>query len=254
MMPQNLIPVLSEAAKAILNVYESPQHQISFKEDKSPLTAADKASHHILTHYLNAEFPDMPILSEEGQQTDYVHRKHWERYWLLDPLDGTKEFIKRTGHFCINLSLMQGQHPEVAWIYVPLEHCCYWAVKGGGAFKTTQNSTIRLQVRSHELMPKPRIVVLSSASHASPEEAQWYAPYDIERIEKMGSAIKFGLLAEGKGDFYVRFRPTMEWDTAAGQLIVEEAGGQLLSLKGKPFIYNRPELYNGGFVCKAIFY
>ncbi|TAF31428.1 MAG: 3'(2'),5'-bisphosphate nucleotidase [Cytophagales bacterium] len=254
--PQQLIAPLAEAAHAIMKVYNTADFKsvTSYKEDLSPLTEADKASHRIITSYLQKNHEHMPILSEEGQISSYEERKSWKDYWLLDPLDGTKEFLKRTGHFSINLSLMSGSEPVAAWIYVPVENICYWAVRGMGAFKTNAtNDTIPIQVRKHSLQPKPQVVILSSASHASPEEEPYYRSFEVQKIIKMGSAIKFGLLAEGKGDFYVRFRPTMEWDTAAGQLIVEEAGGELLGLDGQRFTYNRASLYNKGFVCKAIF-
>lgn len=247
---ERLLKIAVDAGQAILTVYNNPQEAglIKLKTDESPLTLADEASHTIIDHGLQALTPDIPILSEEGADIPYEQRRHWERFWCVDPLDGTKEFIRRNGEFTVNIALIQGRQPVLGVIYVPVTGTLYYGGPGLGSFKRTaegQTGPIRVAADAAEW------VAVGSRSHASPEEAEILSRYPITSSITAGSSLKFCLVAEGKAHLYYRHGPTMEWDTAAGQALVEAGGGVMTTPEGAPFLYNKPVLRNGGFLCKA---
>ncbi len=243
-----LIPAAVAAGDAILKVYNS-DFAVERKEDRSPLTLADRRSHEILSAELSKEFA-FPVMSEEGRHVPYEERKDWEYYWLVDPLDGTKEFISRNGEFTVNIALIHRDRPVLGVIYVPVSGVLYYAQKGGGAFKLDREGTKRLRVSNR----REGLVVVGSRSHGTPQLAEYVDRvrdrYGEVQFVSRGSSLKFCLVAEGAADIYPRLGPTMEWDTAAGQIIVEEAGGRVVeSESGLPVRYNKQELINPFFVA-----
>lgn len=261
-----LLQMAQQAGQAILDIYHQPEAvQVSLKADQSPLTAADAASHTIIVQALTAFTPGIPVLSEEGSDIAYEVRRHWPLFWCVDPLDGTKEFIKRNGEFTVNIALVQGHAPVLGVIYQPVEQRLWIGGQGMGAFrwhsesggseilqvqkrehvKSDNSEASQVQRREHE------VVAVGSRTHSAPEEAAVQARYGVTTFIAAGSALKFCLVADGSAQLYYRHGPTMEWDTAAGQAIVEAAGGSLTTPDGQPFLYNKPDLRNGSFICKA---
>jgi 3'(2'), 5'-bisphosphate nucleotidase len=247
---ERLLKIAVDAGEAILTVYNNPAEAglLKLKTDESPLTLADEASHTIIDQGLRALTPHTPVLSEEGADIPYQERQHWETFWCVDPLDGTKEFIRRNGEFTVNIALIHRQQPILGVIYVPVQGTLYYGGAGIGSFKRTaggETSPIRVDAGA------PEWVAVGSRSHASPEEAAVLSQYPIASSITAGSSLKFCLVAEGKAHLYYRHGPTMEWDTAAGQALVTASGGVMTMPDGAPFVYNKPVLLNGGFLCKV---
>ena len=235
-----------DAAAAILAVYEGG-FAVEHKDDRSPLTAADLASHRILVDGLRALTPDIPVLSEECADLDPVVRRGWSRYWCVDPLDGTREFVKRNGEFCICIALIEDGAPTIGLVHAPVSGRCHAAARGLGAFVTEADAVTR-PIRA--AVPGASWRVAGSRSPGDARTEGVLAKLGPNEHRPMGSALKFGLIAEGSADLYLRFGPTSEWDTAAGQCIVEEAGGRVLDLHGQPLRYNqRDSVLNPDFVA-----
>ncbi|MBL0028929.1 MAG: 3'(2'),5'-bisphosphate nucleotidase CysQ [Rhodanobacteraceae bacterium] len=235
-----------DAAAAILTVYEQ-DFDVTRKDDRSPLTAADLASHRILVDGLHALTPEIPVLSEECADLDVTERRGWARYWCVDPLDGTREFVKRNGEFCICIALIEAGAPVIGVVYAPVTGRCHYAARGVGAFVAEADGSVR-SIRAAS--PGTAWRVAGSRSHGDARSDGVFAKLGANEHRPMGSALKFGLIAEGAADLYLRFGPTSEWDTAAGQCIVEEAGGAVLDLHGQPLRYNqRDSILNPDFVA-----
>jgi 3'(2'), 5'-bisphosphate nucleotidase len=247
-MMEKVCEVAIAAGKAIMVVYNDRDDSkvVDYKDDNSPLTLADKASHHVIVDALTAAYPSIPILSEEGTTSDYAERFSWDKYWLIDPLDGTKEFINRNGEFTVNIALIEDKRPVLGVVYVPAKEVLYYG-DADGAVKIEQSESRNIQVNNKD---QNRIAVRSK-SHASPEEDVLYKNYDVDSFISVGSSLKFCMVAEGKADLYYRHGPTMEWDTGAGQAVLEAAGGIVYhgSKPEVPFRYNKKELLNGSFLC-----
>ncbi|MFP4092061.1 MAG: 3'(2'),5'-bisphosphate nucleotidase CysQ [Cyclobacteriaceae bacterium] len=244
-----------EAGKEILNIYHHADFSkiVDFKADDSPLTTADKASHHIIMDRLSSKYPNIPVISEEGKDIPYESRKNWKYFWLVDPLDGTKEFIKRNGQFTVNIALIHDGKPVAGVIYTPVTEELYLAAKAGyaddmaaGAYKQEiPKNPVPIRVNEK----KDKLVAVRSSSHASEEEEVLLQKYGVTESISKGSSLKFCMVAEGKADIYYRHGPTMEWDTAAGQAVVECAGGKVLQGTGPDaFVYNKEVLKNGSFL------
>lgn len=247
-----------EAGKEILKVYHHNDFSkiVDFKADNSPLTLADQASHKIIAAALQQKYPDIPVISEEGKDISYNVRKGWEYFWLVDPLDGTKEFIKRNGQFTVNIALIHQGTPVAGVIYTPVTEELYCAGKEGyvedtapGTYKQQGSGAVsKLQV-NHKT---DNLIAVRSSSHASEEEEKVLAEYKATESISKGSSLKFCMVAEGKADIYYRHGPTMEWDTAAGQAVVEGAGGVVYQGTSRtPFTYNKESLLNGSFLVIA---
>ena len=247
-----------EAGKAVLEVYAS-DFAVQRKGDRSPLTLADRRSHEIIAGRLAAAMRPYPLLSEEGRHIPYDERRHWDTFWLVDPLDGTKEFIKRNGEFTVNIALVRRGTPVLGVIYVPVTDTLYHAAAGLGAWKveraaaggTGHGKATRLPAGAVSERP---FTVIASRSHLSPETAAFLQELQVrhENMETLsaGSSLKFCLLAEGRADVYPRFAPTMEWDTAAGQAIVRETGGTVLRRDNHTeLFYNKEDLLNPWFIA-----
>ena len=262
MVPDIQITTLQDiaiaAGKKILEIYHDSDFSqvVDFKDDQSPLTLADKASHEVIMAGLNQHFPQIPIISEEGKNIAYEERKEWNPFWLVDPLDGTKEFIKRNGQFTVNIALIHQGHPVIGVIYTPVTEELYYATQEGyagevkvGAYK--QEGSGEAYPITTRKTSESRVAVRSS-SHASEEEEAVLSRYDVQESISRGSSLKFCMVAEGKADIYYRHGPTMEWDTAAGQAIVEGAGGKVFRGTGpQPFTYNKESLLNSSFLVLA---
>nr|WP_321453611.1 3'(2'),5'-bisphosphate nucleotidase CysQ [uncultured Carboxylicivirga sp.] len=246
--------------QAIMKIYEKEDFQVMLKSDKSPLTEADINSNYAIDAILKTSH--IPVLSEEGKAIPYEERKDWSKLWVVDPLDGTKEFVKRSNEFTVNVALVEDQKPIMGVIVAPALNLVYWGDEDG-AYRSVLPSKWLKQTPmevitdlSPEQLPHDRTLdftVVRSLSHFSEETKAYMDKLDaVERSivsKSIGSSLKMCLVAEGKAQLYPRLGPTMEWDTCAGHAIVEAAGGQLLDWKTKsPMLYNRPELLNNWFM------
>lgn len=243
-----LIELAQQASAAILDIYQrSRQFDVHAKSDSSPLTQADLLANEVLVKGLQALTPGLPILSEEGLQPDYAIRQSWERYWLIDPLDGTKEFVAHSGEFSINIALIERQRPILGLIYLPVMDTVYYACHGKGAFKQgPEQLPVQCYTRQWESV-LPIVLTLGNRSKLVKLQPLLDQLGQYEIINA-GSAYKFCLIAEGRADLYPRLGLTYEWDTAAGQIIVEEAGGIVVDLNAQPLQYNtKASLLNSHF-------
>ena len=227
-----------EAGKAILEIYNSADFGVEMKSDDSPLTKADLASHNVIAKGLQELTPDIPVLSEESASIAFAERQSWKKYWLVDPLDGTKEFIKKNGEFTVNIALIENGKSVVSVVYVPVQDISYTAALGYGAFKKSENQRQQIHVKK----PARNIpVVVGSRSHMSDDVKNYLQDLGTHELTSMGSSLKFCLVAEGKADLYPRLGLTSEWDTAAAQCIVEQAGGHVVTLDNQALKYNTKE-------------
>ncbi|VVS92354.1 3'(2'),5'-bisphosphate nucleotidase CysQ [Desulfoluna spongiiphila] len=227
-----------EAGNAILRVYEQDDFGVQEKTDESPLTRADIASHEVIVNGLADSFPDIPVLSEESADISWEERRKWHRYFLVDPLDGTKEFIKRNGEFTVNIALVEGHASVVGVVYAPVLDITYMACKGEGAWKDLPGENrVKLQV-SKQLSP---LRVVGSRSHGNSKTESLLSPLVPYEMVHMGSSLKFCMVADGRADFYPRLGLTSEWDTAAAQCVVEQAGGDVVTQEGATLTYNNKE-------------
>ncbi len=234
------------AGAAILDVY-AKEFDVTKKADSSPLTVADMRSHRIIVEGLSELTPAIPILSEEASDIAFEERQHWSRYWLVDPLDGTKEFVSRNGEFTVNIALIQKHVAVLGVVFVPIRDTMYTGLVDRGAYKQV-GTQARSAIKTRAPSATP-LRIVGSRSHSDNTLEQFLpklAPYELVPV---GSSIKFCLVAEGTADLYPRFGPTSEWDTAAAQAIVEAAGGAVVKLDGSPLRYNtKAELLNPHFL------
>ncbi len=249
-----LLSLCRQASDEILSVYHSSSCELSLKSDDSPLTAADLAAHKVLVDGLATLYPEVPILSEESEAIPFSVRQQWTSYWLIDPLDGTKEFIDRNGEFTINVALIQNHQPVFGLIMIPVTGQYYWGSSGIGSYRSNANGGVEaMSTRSlTELADDNRISVMASRRHTSDKEVLFESRlrthFDQVIYQQVGSSLKFCLIAEGLADCYPRLGPTCEWDTAAGQAIVEAAGGAVLNQQSQPLRYNtKDSLLNPDF-------
>lgn len=270
----NYNPLLSLAIKAavhagkeILQVYANG-FSVELKEDKSPLTEADKRSHQKIADLLAES--SLPVLSEEGKTIDYKERRKWKMFWMIDPLDGTKEFIKRNGEFTVNIALIRNDEPVMGVIYAPVMNVLYFGCEGTGSYRieadeeylshlVLSNHIADRFVNASDKLPlqhkEKKFTVVASRSHMSDETQKFIETLRVKHGEvaliSKGSSLKLCLVAEGSADVYPRFAPTMEWDTAAGQAIARYAGFKVLNVMDKnPMLYNKSELLNPWFIVE----
>lgn len=244
----SVVEIAEHAAADILTIYHSGEMlNVAKKADQTPLTQADLAAHNRIESGLQALTPDIPILSEESDFIPYDVRRHWARYWLVDPLDGTREFIKRNDEFSVNIALIVDQQPVLGVILAPVTGDCYTALRGVGAYKSNANSRpVSINVRT---CPDQQVTVAGSRSHRDYPLNDFLQQLNDYCLVSLGSSLKSCLVAEGGADIYPRIGPTSEWDTAAAQIIVEEAGGFLADLSGLPLRYNtKDSLLNPSFL------
>jgi 3'(2'), 5'-bisphosphate nucleotidase len=247
--PAQLLPAVTalarQAGEAILQVYRQ-DFAVDHKGDDSPLTAADLASHRCILDGLARLAPDLPRLSEEGADIPFEQRRQWPCYWLIDPLDGTREFVKRNGEFTVNIALVENGRPVLGVVHAPVLGTTYFAADGAGAFKQAGDAAA-VPIRCSKTASPARIV--ASRSHVTPELEALLTRLPPHEALNIGSSLKLCLVAEGKADFYPRLGLTSEWDTAAGQCVVEQAGGRVCTPDGAPLRYNQKDsLLNPNFL------
>ncbi len=234
-----------EAGHEILRIYET-EFEVERKEDKSPVTEADKAAHNVICEGLNNLEHIFPILSEEAAAIPFDERHSWQTYWLVDPLDGTREFIKRNGEFTVNIALIHEQKPIIGVVYVPVTDVTYCGILDIGSFKQIDGKKGSIQCRPSNLNS---ITIAGSRSHSNKKQQAFIQNFPDAEILAVGSSLKFCLVAEGKADIYPRFGPTSEWDTAAAQCVVEQAGGKVVTHDLVPLKYNtKDSLLNPEFL------
>ena len=246
-----VIILSGKAGEEILDVYNREQEvSVSAKDDNSPLTEADMRSHHRIKKALEELTPDLPVLSEESADIPYTVRKSWSTYWLVDPLDGTREFIKHNGEFTVNIALIHDHLPVLGVVHIPVQQTTYYACRHQGVFKQKKGDSPRaIHTRKTDLQ---HLAVAGSRSHGNEKQQAFFQSLGNIKIHAIGSSLKFCLVAEGKVDIYPRFGPTSEWDTAAAQCIVEEAGGVVTDTSLQPIRYNNKEsLLNPDFLVIA---
>ena len=248
---KDVAAIAKEAGDAIMEIYRR-DFTVEYKDDKSPLTEADTHSNEIIVKALQASYPEIPILSEEGKSIDYEERSQWEYFWLIDPIDGTKEFIKKNDEFTVNIALIHENRPVLGVVYAPALGDMYTAKQGEGAYKNVD----RLPLKINEA-PEKHLAVVASKSHLS-EETQAFIDdlatqtESIEQVSK-GSSLKLCMVAEGEADIYPRLAPTMEWDTAAADAVARESGKMTYQFGNEqeaPVVYNKENLLNPWFVVK----
>jgi 3'(2'), 5'-bisphosphate nucleotidase len=242
----SLLPIVARAGMAIMRVYDS-SFSVQHKQDDSPLTLADLESQRVIIEGLKQLTPDIPILSEESAQAPWTTRRTWRELWVVDPLDGTREFVKRNGEFTINIALIVEHEPLLGVVAAPAPGLLYWGAAGVGAFSQhSGGEATAIKVAP----PAAPLRVVGSRSHGSPETAAYLARLGPHSMTGIGSSLKFCLIAEGKAELYPRFGPTSEWDTAAGQAVLEAAGGHVTRTDGHRLRYNcRESLVNGDFLA-----
>lgn len=243
------IQAAEEAGKEILKVYDSGDFQAEAKGDQSPLTLADKEAHHKIVSILKAT--GIPILSEEGKDIPYDERRGWEHFWMVDPLDGTKEFIKRNGEFTVNIALIHKNTPILGVVSVPVTDEIYYATEGYGAYMRKDGRDHKLEVRKSADLQQEGLRVVASRSHMNDDTRNFIDRLRNAELVSAGSSLKFMLLASGKADVYPRYAPTMEWDTAAAHAIVRETGFNVFQFgSNEPLTYNKENLLNPYFLVK----
>lgn len=237
---EQLVDISCRAGLAILDWYDGDMG-ITRKADHSPLTKADLASHELIDTELTRLWPEIPVLSEESAEIAWETRQSWQQYWLVDPLDGTKEFINRNGEFTVNIALISDHQPVLGIVHVPVTDTSYFGARDAGAWRQSgMEKAESITVRRPSADP---VVIVGSRSHANPELSNQLERLGPHELISMGSSLKFCRVAEGLADFYPRLGPTSEWDTAAAQAVVEAAGGQVVKIDGSPLGYNSKDSY-----------
>jgi 3'(2'), 5'-bisphosphate nucleotidase len=241
-----VVELAREAGRATMTYYDGMVPAgLREKADQSPVTLADEVAHDIIVHGLKRIDPDTPIVSEEGQAASFTTRRSWQRFWLVDPLDGTKEFIKRRAEFTVNIALIENGEPVLGVVVAPALEMLYWAAKGEGAWREQKGSPSERIYSSARPSGSP-LTVVESLSHPSPELENYLQTIPVARRVKAGSSLKFCWVAEGKADIYPRLGPTMEWDVAAGDCVFRQSGRD--SERASPLTYNKPDLRNASFI------
>jgi 3'(2'), 5'-bisphosphate nucleotidase len=236
-----IVGLARQAGHATMNYYGDVAGEVREKSDQSPVTLADEAAHGILVQGLRQLEPEIPVVSEEGEIASFETRRGWRRFWLVDPLDGTKEFIKRRAEFTVNVALIDNGEPVLA----PALDLLYWAVKGGGAWREEKSAAAQ-RIYSTAPAPGTPLTVVESLSHPSPELEEYLRTIPVRQRVKAGSSLKFCWVAEGRADVYPRLGPTMEWDVAAGDCVYRQSGRN--GERPSPLTYNKPDLRNASFV------
>jgi 3'(2'), 5'-bisphosphate nucleotidase len=245
-----LLDIARSAGGEIMRVYAT-DFDVAIKADKSPVTDADLAAHRIIVADLRRITPDLPVLSEESASIPYEERRRWDSYWLVDPLDGTKEFISKNGDFTVNIALIQGGAPVAGVVHVPVTGMSYYGCVGVGAFKRDKDGQAS-PIKVRKLIPGAPVKVVASRSHRGPLLDGYLGKLGPHETVSRGSSLKFCLVAEGAADVYPRLGPTSEWDTGAGHAVVLAAGGQVIGMDGQPLPYNgKDSLLNPHFIAYA---
>lgn len=251
-LAKEVVKIAKKAGDAIMKIYDnSIDFQVQHKSDQSPLTIADQTANDIICAELENLPQKFPIISEENKSIDYQTRQRYTHYWLVDPLDGTKEFIKRNGEFTVNIALVENQSPVLGVVYAPVLDEMYYAVKNKGAFVIKEKLTKPILAATFSKKDK-QLGIVCSRSHLNEATQSFVDQFDQPHLVAQGSSLKFLILAKGEAHLYPRLAPTMEWDTAAAQIILEEAGGKVLHAETqKPLLYNKENLLNPFFIASG---
>ncbi len=245
-----VVTIAKQAGDKILDIYHDHEgsYNIERKADKSPVTEADMRAHHHIVAELAKLTPNIPVLSEESDKISYADRQSWQRYWLVDPLDGTEEFIQQTGEFTVNIAFIQDHVSRLGVVYAPVSKTCYFAIRGQGAFKQYADAE-KQTIQSRSVASQRMMRIVASRRKGKRCAREMFAQVEAAEIVRMGSSLKFCLVAEGSADIYPRLGPTSEWDTAAAQCVVEEAGGKVMDTQGQALTYNtKDSLLNPHFL------
>ncbi|MDI9244968.1 3'(2'),5'-bisphosphate nucleotidase CysQ [Marinobacter sp. CHS3-4] len=244
------IEIADAASEKVLNIYMT-DFKVDYKADESPITAADLASHRIIIEGLRALSRDIPVLSEEGADISWEERRHWRRFWLIDPIDGTKDFTQRTGEFTVNIALIEDGVPVLGVVTAPALKEAYWGVKGEGAYKRDRNGRVhRISVAE----PKETLRIVASKNHLNDETKSFISQFEPFELVQAGSSLKFCRIAEGHADIYPRLGPTCEWDTGAAHAVLSAAGGKVETLEGESLKYGKEDVLNPFFVAAGNWY
>jgi 3'(2'), 5'-bisphosphate nucleotidase len=254
-MPQSiniaqLLPIADQASREAMAIYQT-SFKVDYKADNSPITEADRASHNIIVSALQALTPEIPILSEESANAPWQERRNWHRFWLVDPIDGTRDFTNRTGEFTVNIALIEHGEPVLGVVTAPALNEAFWGIKGEGAWKRDPDGRIR---RIHVVVPPAIKRVVASKVHLNDETKAFIATLGATETVQAGSSLKFCRIAEGKADIYPRIGPTCEWDTGAAQAVLEAAGGKVETLERQPLRYGKQQVENPSFIASSKWY
>lgn len=241
----DILRIADEAGERILPIYHS-DFKVDFKADESPITAADLASHHVIVARLRELTPDIPVLSEEEANASWEERQHWQRFWLIDPIDGTKEFTQRSGEFTVNIALIDNGEPVMGVVTAPALKEAFWGEKAMGAFKRDASGNVH---QIHTAEPRQSKRVVASKNHLNEGTRTFIESLGAHELVQAGSSLKFCRMAEGLADVYPRLGPTCEWDTAAAHAVLVAAGGRVETLDGAPLRYGKEEVLNPWFVA-----
>ena len=260
--PTQLINIIETASQLILQIYIGNDFLVENKEDNSPLTIADKRANDYICSNLQTLYPHIPIISEESKNALYDQRQHYTFAWLIDPLDGTKEFIKKNGEFTVNIGLIYNSSPVAGFVNIPVQGLTYWAIQGQGAhiqnISTNESQEIRELRNKNVPKNKRKARVLASRSHSNPQTEEFIKRLGEVELLNVGSSIKILWVAENKADIYPRLQGSMEWDTCAAHAILKEIGGTIQKYENQEIleeiIYNKPDLTNPYFICACPFF
>ncbi|WP_336367045.1 3'(2'),5'-bisphosphate nucleotidase CysQ [Marinobacter sp. C2H3] len=240
-----VLAIAESASDAVLAIYQT-DFAVDFKDDKSPITAADIASHKIIVSGLAALTPDIPVLSEEGAQMPWSERQQWARFWLIDPIDGTRDFTQRTGEFTVNIALIEHGEPVLGVVTAPALGEAFWGARGEGAHKRERNGVSHaIQVATPGHVQR----VVASKNHLNSDTRAFIEQLGEHELVQAGSSLKFCRIAEGRADIYPRLGPTSEWDTGAAHAVLLAAGGSIRTLEGEPLRYGKEDVLNPFFVA-----
>lgn len=246
----DVIKIADEASEKVLHIYQS-DFKVNYKEDHSPITAADIASHDIIVKGLRNISRDIPILSEEGAEIPWEERKKWRRFWLIDPIDGTKDFTQRTGEFTVNIAMIEDGEPVMGVVTAPALKEAFWGIKGEGAHMRDRTGRVhRIRVAD----PKETLRVVASKNHLNEETRAFIEALGSHETVQAGSSLKFCRIAEGHADIYPRMGPTSEWDTAAAHAVLVAAGGKVQTPEGQTLVYGKENILNPNFIAAGNWY
>lgn len=246
----DVLAIADTAGKQVMAIYQT-DFEVHTKEDDSPITAADMASHHVIVDGLGALTPDIPVLSEESASAPWAQRQSWSRFWLVDPIDGTREFTNRTDEFTVNIALIENGQPVLGVVTAPALKEAYWGVIGQGAWKRDPEGSVR-ELKATKPPAKKRVV--ASKSHLNEETREFINNLGDHVLVQAGSSLKFCRIAEGAADIYPRLGPTCEWDTGAAHAVLAAAGGKVTRLDGTPLLYGKEDVLNPHFVASGAWY
>jgi 3'(2'), 5'-bisphosphate nucleotidase len=246
----DVLKIADSAGEKVMGIYRT-DFKVDFKADESPITAADMASHHVIIEGLRELTPDIPVLSEEGANIPWEVRGQWHRFWLIDPIDGTKEFTRRTDEFTVNIALIEDGEPVLGVVTAPALKEAYWGAKGEGAYKRDSAGEVhRITVAE----PNGPVRVVASKSHLNDDTRAFIENFESHELVQAGSSLKFCRIAEGSADIYPRLGPTCEWDTGAAHAVLTAAGGKVETMEGERLKYGKEDVLNPFFVASGAWY